>query len=79
MAEQDNNFKFMEKRGRQAGSQYNWEQWFDGNTWKLVQGVDFTCSIATMRTNISIAAKKHGVRVQTSAEGDTLHIRAALQ
>jgi hypothetical protein len=47
---------------------YPWKQWFDGQTRRIVHGVDFTCTWRSMVRNIRHAAKMRGLRVRVSTE-----------
>jgi len=49
---------------------YPWATWFNGREHYLRRGIDFDRSAKTIRANAVYAAKRFGVRVQTSIEGD---------
>lgn len=46
-------------------SQYNWDEWLDGQTWLLRRGEDYNVSTDVMRANVSKAAAARGMKVQT--------------
>jgi hypothetical protein len=37
---------------------YPWDQWLNGETWEIVHGVDFTCTMNSMETSIRRTAAK---------------------
>ena len=49
--------------------QYPYDQWFDGQIWKLYKSSDvkrdFDCGISSMRVNLYNAAKKKGIKIRT--------------
>jgi len=49
---------------------YNWELWQDGRTWKITKGVDFFCSLRSMRLSIGIRAKYVGLNYKTVTNKD---------
>jgi len=72
MAEVLDNYEFR-KAGRNGV--YPYEEWFDGQVWKLYQGVDFDCSITSMRVNLYNAAKRKGIKIRTSTRIDAVIIQ----
>jgi len=58
------------KRGRSDA--YPYDEWFDGQVWKLYQGVDFDCGVISMRVNLYNAAKRNGIKIQTSLRVDAV-------
>ena len=61
------------KVGRKGG--YPYDTWFDGQIWKLYQGVDFNCGITSMRVNLYNAAKRKGIKIRTSTRVDAVIIQ----
>jgi len=52
---------------------YPYDEWFDGQIWKISKGIDFNCTIESMRISLFNQAKKRGIKVRTSKKGnDTL-------
>ena len=73
MAEKLENYEF----GGVAGPRpkYPWEQWLDGETWRVTRDADFDCKVASMRKAVFLAAQRRGLKVQTQIEGDSLVFR----
>jgi hypothetical protein len=65
---------------RSKRGSYNWAEWMDGETYELVQGVDFHCSIPTFRVQWSKNCGQQGMSGNTKIEEKggkvTLYIRA---
>ena len=51
---------------------YPYDEWFDGQVWKLYQGVDFDCTVISMRVNLYNAAKRRGIKIRTSMRVDAV-------
>lgn len=64
-------FEFRKTRGI-----YAWEQWLDGQAWKLTRGEDFKVEPTTFRLSVYQAAKRYGVKVHTSVQGKDLVVQA---
>jgi hypothetical protein len=62
--------------GRKLGQSYDWKSLFDGQTWKLDHGSDFSCKMSSFRCQVFSAAKKYAVKVSTRVEGDSLYLQA---
>lgn len=62
---------------RGAPPRYPYNQWFNGDTWKLEHGVDFTTNIQHLRTGLGHAARKRGgiLRTTISEDNKTLIIK----
>lgn len=74
MAKQLDEFEFRKSnRGKRI---YPWDQWLNGEIWQLQQGVDFEITMKQMRTAAHLAAGRRDLRVQGSADGNTLIIQA---
>ena len=63
MGEQVTDFDWSTAKGRK--SRYPWDQWFNGETWKLVQGEDFKVDCKSFRDQAYGRSyyKRHKVRV----------------
>lgn len=55
---------------------YDWDQWLDGQTWRLVGGEDFKVEPGTMRTIATSAAKARGLELKHKITEGDLIIRA---
>lgn len=64
--------------GPHGNHKYRWEEWLDGQAWKLTRGVDFTVSPNRFRqgSSLQVAAAKRGMRVRTHVDGDSVIIQA---
>jgi len=58
------------KFGNGSGSKYAWDEWFDGGTWVLVKGEDFTTEVDTFQTTALIRARKRGIKITTTKLGN---------
>tara|TARA_B100000427_G_scaffold229329_1_gene192598 strand:- start:1140 stop:1370 length:231 start_codon:yes stop_codon:yes gene_type:complete len=63
MAEILESFKFKEV-GR--GSRYPYDQWFDGQIWKLTHLVDFDCQPSSLRQAFYSAARRKDLKIKVS-------------
>ena len=54
---------------------YPYDEWFDGQIWKLYQGVDFNCTAISMRINLYNAAKRKDVKIRTSIRVDAVILK----
>jgi len=70
MSETIENFDWPHKkrRARRRDSAYPLDTWFNGETWKIVQGVDFECGVASIRTLLHHHAKKRNLEVRSSLQ-----------
>jgi hypothetical protein len=50
-------------------------KWMDGQTWALTPGVDFTCTIATMRAKLWHIADRNGRILYTFTRDGVLYVR----
>jgi hypothetical protein len=50
--------------------------WFDGGTWRLTPGQDFTTQLASFRTYLYRKAQEHGYRLRTKVAGGYLYVQA---
>jgi hypothetical protein len=56
---------------------YPWNDWFDGQTWKLTWGQDFLSpSVSKFRDQVKYVARVREVAVRTRIKGDSLYIQA---
>lgn len=49
---------------------YPWAEWMDGSAWRIKRGVDFDSAAPAMRSVITAAASRRGVRVKTTVPDD---------
>jgi len=49
--------------GEFAIVRHPWDTWLNGETWKLVQGVEFQTSVGSMGRMVREAADRRGLRV----------------
>ncbi len=54
----------FKKVGREA--KYPYDQWLDGQIWKLQHMVDFECQPHGLRQSFYAAAKRRGIKVRVS-------------
>ena len=66
--------KFSFTRGR-----YNWDDWFDGQIWRLEQGEDFEVDPSSFRSTITAAARRYEVSVRTSVDGGSVVLQAVAE
>ena len=78
MAEILDDYDFSDHPGMRG--KYPYEEWFDGQVWKLIPGEDFNVSTESLRVCIYTAAKRRDLRVRTtiSAGDGSLIIQAEL-
>lgn len=64
--------------GRTTNGKYPWDQWLDGDEWRLFAGKDFRVDHESLRTQAYVAASRKGVRCRTRwvAEEGVLYIQA---
>ncbi len=75
MAERLDNYDFKEKElGRPP--KYPWHLWLNGATWKIKQGVDFTCGMRSMVNLIRRTADGYGMYVRISQTEQELTLQA---
>lgn len=55
---------------------YDWAKFFDGQTWKLTSGADFTCKPESVRASAYRAAKAAGVRVRVGVNSGNVYVKA---
>lgn len=67
MAERDNNFDFPMR--------YDWAAWFNGETWRLSKGEDFSVSVPVFRSMAYRAAAARRGSLLTTIDGDDLVVR----
>lgn len=54
------------RRVGHPNSKYPWDEWEDGKTRKITQGIDFECKTKDMRTQLHTRANKIERRVATT-------------
>jgi hypothetical protein len=65
------------KHGRPV--KYPWDEWFDGQSWKLTQGEDFHCTVDGMDSTIRAHAKRHGFEVRVKRSGKNVWLQVNLR
>lgn len=71
MAETLKTFDFGSDR-----SEYDWDTLLNGKIYKLKQGEDFQCKTITFSTLARSSARRRGLSLNTSTEGDSIVIQA---
>jgi len=67
--------KFERLRPPHAGHRkYPWDQWLDGNPWKLEAGVDYNCQAQSLVSSASKFAERNGFSVKSSIAEDGLTV-----
>lgn len=51
---------------------YPWDDWTDGDTWRVVHGEDFQCDTASLQTYLYRVARRRKMIVTTKRDGDTI-------
>ena len=54
---------------------YKWEDWFDGNYWRLTQGDDFKCTVRSMAVMLRRNAKRLGWVITVNTEDKALVVK----
>jgi len=54
---------------------YDFQQWLNGQWWRLKQGTDFNCSVDSMADMVRRNAKKAGWLVEIHKEEDAIVVR----
>ncbi len=67
MAEVLKNHAFS-KRGNVEG--YPYDQWLDGQIWKIIKDTDFNCNVQSMRVNLYNAARSRRIQIRTKTGPD---------
>lgn len=67
-------YKFTETRG--ATAIYPWDQWLDGQSWRLVRKVDFFVTLPSMKNHIYATARRCGLSAKIAVEGDVIYMKA---
>jgi hypothetical protein len=59
-------------------ARYDWDRWFDGETWVLTRGEDFDVAAKSFQCQAAAYARTHGITVRTRRIDDrTVAVRAA--
>lgn len=77
MAEILNHFDFQSSG--KPYSVYPWHIWFDGQIYRLKYGEDFHNEARNFRITVSSAARRLGIRVKTSRDGNDIVIQAIIE
>ena len=65
--------KIAEFTFRGPGSKcHPWDEWLDGNIWKVTQGIDFPGQPRYFRNSIHTQAKNRGLKVHTNIDGQSI-------
>jgi hypothetical protein len=73
MAKVVDDTQLMSNRGR--AHIYPWSDWTDGQTWEVVGGEDFQCSVSSFRNGLYSIAKTMKLKVITMTLEDAESIR----
>ena len=63
MAEILESYDFKRVGGR---PRHPYDQWFDGQIWKLQHMVDFDCEVVSIRQSLYAAARRRGIKVKVA-------------
>lgn len=63
MAEQLESYSFTK-----GGPSYPWDEWLNGNVWRLTAGKDFTSKAEVFRSMANSRAKQRGLGLRTNLE-----------
>jgi hypothetical protein len=61
------------RNGNEEG--YPYDQWLDGQVWKLIKGTDFNCGVKSMRVNLYNAARGRKIKIKTDLGSDYLIVQ----
>ena len=64
MAEILEDYEFIKRGG--FHTKYPWDLWLNGQVWKLVEGIDYKCSSASIRASAGGAARTRKLTVHTN-------------
>lgn len=64
------------RKGRARKGTYAWDKWLNGEVWVLVQGEDFTGTLAGMRSGAYSAAHRRGLGLSTAIQDGNLIVQA---
>lgn len=68
MAERLKEYSFRER----GGSKYSWDEWTDGEVWKVKEGEDFECPARNFQAGLFNQAKRKGLKVRSNREEDVV-------
>jgi hypothetical protein len=68
MAEKLKEFKFQTRGPRK----YDWDQWMDGEIWRVSQGQDFDPPPRNFLSSLHNMAKRKGMKVRANVEGNSV-------
>ena len=67
MAEILESYDFKSVGGR---PRHPFDQWFDGQIWKLEYMVDFDCQVVSIRQSLYAAARRRGIKVKVAVSAN---------
>lgn len=53
---------------------YPWEDWFDGQVWRVEHGVDFMVSPRSFANIVRVTAYRKGFTIRTRLDPDGVHV-----
>lgn len=56
---------------------YPWDQWLDGQVWELTKDVDYSVTMAIMRSLVYTTCKHRGLAVKICVRGNQMYIQAS--
>lgn len=51
-------------RFMRRNQKHRWQDWFDGNVWRLTRGIDFKILLTSFRASACTAARERGYRLK---------------
>lgn len=72
MAEVIEGFEFPKPgQNLRSNAKYPWNEWMNGQTWRITQGVDFDCKTQSIKFLIYKRAEVLGITVKVHTESPT--------
>jgi hypothetical protein len=59
-----------------GAAKYPWDEWLNGQNWKLVRGIDFQVPTATFRSGAASIGRRRGLAVKTRVIGNDVYVCA---
>lgn len=59
-------------RNGHGNQKYPWQQWSDGEVWRITKGQDFAVEPRVMQGQIKVRGTKEGRATVTNVQGDTV-------
>lgn len=75
MATKLDSFEFGRTR---EGVKHPWNEWLNGDIWKLVRGVDFKPTVANFRNAAYVEGKRRNLKVNTAQVDETTLVIQAI-